>query len=142
MPQFRLKAGQHIQGGITYRPIEGHNIVESDRDLVKKFGHDKFELILPAEYYQQHAPQAAAGAVAVAEPPKAQVAAKAAPTPPPGAEVTEAWPQAVELGLRVFKKPGKGGSRFFITERDMPDRPLNDEPLTKDDVQAYLDDNS
>lgn len=173
MPQYRLKKGWHVdENKHRYQARdESNNVVESDRDLVKQFGSEKFELILPTSYYEElsrqaeaqaqakraaqpkrnvreeydaavQAEQGADTAVAVAEPPKATAAKPKAERGGLGDDMTEFWDAAETLGLKVFRRGQGRGANYFVTEPDLPDKPLNAQPLSKEQVQAFLDDYS
>lgn len=116
-------------------------IVESDKDLVKKFGADKFELVQEAQPVVAPPSPAPVSKPAPAVEPSA---AKVVKEPQGGSDelaesslgdnVTDEFPSAVAGGLLVFRK----GASYFVTEADEPEKALNDTKLTQKKVAEFI----
>jgi len=117
MARYRVKVGQHREGECTYKAGE---IVRTDRDLIRSFGADKFELVLdpaPVPTVAEAVAEAAeAGAEGIAGPPASTL----------GADVTGEFEGAEAKGYRVFHK----GRKYTVVDAKDPETPINDEPIT------------
>jgi len=146
MGRFRLKpkCGNHIERDkkgkpVTYTSKSGHNIVESDRDLVTAFP-GKFEVV--PEQFSEDVPTAPD----IPEPSKKEkkitispkkVASKKTEIPESeyGVDVTKEFPTASEVELKVFEK-----LKWFTVVDPDNNEVLNDKKLRRDKVEGFLAD--
>ena len=164
---FKLlpKAGNHSEGkGKNMVIYEAGQVFESDCDLAAMFPNKFVEVEgLEAVGHAQAAaaPEEAKTDVQKAaeegakdlkppadpetsqeEPPKETPPAPEAPAAPApageplGRNVTKRFQRAVEEDLQVFAN----GNEFFVVEADDPGRALNDKPLKRKDVLAFIED--
>lgn len=153
---FKLlpKAGSHAEKGpskkaVIYKASEG-NVIETENDLVKMFP-GKFERVevtgSPVRPIVEAKVKAPAPAPATTQPsvPASSKKAKDAKETKAveevsvesklGRDVTKRFPHALEEDFKVFST----GGEFFVTEADEIDKALNDKPLKKGQVEAFVD---
>ena len=120
---FRVLAGRHVDGNKTYVKDD---IIESDVDLMERFGGGKFERDLAAEIAAEEADS------------KKKASSKAAtpPSNPLGDDVTaDFFEDADTSEIKVYKT----GSRFNVVTDDEPDVPQNEKPVTKKQAEKLID---
>lgn len=148
-----------LNASVTYRAFrEGdkdrNDVLESDRDLMKVFPN-KFEryyekeqdsievdqtkfidpdINLANQQSRKAAEEAAKQGETDKTPSKAPAAPKSSDPTEFGSEVTTDFEDAVENGLRVFKK----GNYFTVVEADDPTKAVSPEKLTKSKVAGWI----
>jgi hypothetical protein len=147
--QFRVLAGVHDEGGKEYSK---GSIVPSHRDLCAAFPN-KFEEVILTPAAAQSAPSPASTPKEGDKGPEnaANAAEKATPTgakpaetgktPPAsvqselGEDATGDFDEAIAAELKVFRK---GTKKFFVAQPDELNKALNEEPLAKNEVGAFI----
>jgi hypothetical protein len=150
MAFYRLKkdAGQHTQGGKTYN---SGDVVETEMNLIEKFA-GKFELLheedsqdtgVTVPSIMTPAGEGEDDAKASSEPSPGKSSKKkskkTAPTKSTPVEVTSEYPDAVDIGVQVFKKSKSNGDWFFVTDPDDNDAQMHEKLLREKDVTPFIE---
>lgn len=156
---FRLKHGVHLENGKRYETVYERDdkgtvtgvtqpVLQSDADLVARFGADKFErlsehdsavqtILLTDEKSsggatEEQAPDPATSVETVVE--KAVKKGAVEIAEPPGKDVTNRFDGAKDTGLKIYRK--KAGE-YIVCSPD--DKILTDEPISKTAVEKLID---
>jgi hypothetical protein len=160
---FQLLRGMHRENGVDYKVAYEQNdqgvrhcvdqpVIESESDLVKNFGAEKFRRLSDNEAKailrvdeettigDQESETTLDPLAPESDVTKAAKEGAAEIAEPIGKDVTDRFPGAKVAGLSVYKKPTNKAKRYVVTSlQNGADMFLTEEPIKKVDVEKLIE---